>query len=278
MIDFSKAIQAIEADDFTHSASKIRAFNDAPVRLLEYQAAKMGLIEKAETNAMRFGSFSHCLYFEPHEVENRYIVLKNKIDRRRNADITGEDGELLLGKDSATALEQQARNEGKEIVSATDYKKAQEIVSYLRNSATCERLYKRAEGFEKPFEVVIKHNDKPYKFRGVIDMYTDKDIIDLKNISDLVVRKAKWQILDANIDIQLALYYLAEIERTGVEKTLWIFAVNKTGVLPIKISLETVESGIKKIHKYLDDFERCKMFSDWTSGVEFHLENGYLEI
>ena len=118
-------------------------------------------IQTEQTPAMKFGTLAHCLILEPHKFDDEYIVMP-KVDLR-----------TTVGKETKAKFETLAC--GKEIIMETDYQRALDCVSAIKEDGVYDRLIAGGESevrFLTTFKDIPLFNEMGTEIIG----YEDADV------------------------------------------------------------------------------------------------------
>ena len=258
--EFKAEIEAIMNGEKGLSFSSLKALLESPYSFYKYKT------EKKSTKAMTDGIAFHMACLEPDRFEKSYFVLD---DEQKVKEIGG-------GNPRATTLyktwlaEQMALNVGKPTLSKDDYNTFKMMANYLRyNSAT------------KDIMNSLKYTEKEFSFdyeglliTGKIDGGNDEYIVDLKKVADASIQKVKWEVRDRLLDLQSAIYTMAERK----EKYFLIFIDTDLNVTVVKLCTETIAQGLAKFEGAINGFRSCaETVGGFFQSYEFY-NGGYVEL
>lgn len=151
------------------------------------------------TEAMLKGTLCHEALLEPHVISQRYAVMRDDINYKRN---TNE------GKANYAALEAT----GKPLMHECDINEALEMAKIARVNPIVSELLSCSPLIEHE----MYWNELEVECKGKIDLYCPKlnVLVDYKTSSDISPNKFKWTIKDYGYLLQLAHY------QTGLKTTL----------------------------------------------------------
>ena len=187
---------------------------------------------KFETPALSFGKLYDCMLLTPEDFDTQFVILDDD-------EICKEIGGKAPKRTKAYAEWLEGINDGRQVVSKEDVKKAEEMIVRLKVTGVHE---------------IALQGDKQYEFndfigevpgRGFLDVLGDGYITDSKTTQKL--DKFKWSVRDFGYDIQAYMYS----EVTGIKDFRW---VAQEKAYPFAVGLyyaseETLEFGKKKFDK-----------------------------
>ena len=198
---------------------------------------------KKESEALTFGSMYDMLLFEPEKAHEQYIVLD---DSSILADIGGKYPRSTKRYKEWKATWTQ-ENEGKEVVSQEDWKRAQEMIQRLKD---CGLYDKRFAGGKYQVEFNVDINGVPLK--GFLDCLQDDSIIDSKSARS--IEKFRYDVNSWSYDIQAYVY----TKVFDIPDFYWVVQEKAYPYYPadVKCSEETLFRGEMKFHQALENIEK----------------------
>ena len=198
---------------------------------------------KKESDALTFGSMYDMLLFEPEKAHEQYIVLD---DSSILADIGGKYPRSTKRYKEWKATWTQ-ENEGKEVVSQEDWKRAQEMIQRLKD---CGLYDKRFAGGKYQVEFNVDINGVPLK--GFLDCLQDDSIIDSKSARS--IEKFRYDVNSWSYDIQAYVY----TKVFDIPDFYWVVQEKAYPYYPadVKCSEETLFRGEMKFHQALENIEK----------------------
>lgn len=208
------------------------------------------------TPALIFGQLVHKMTLEPDTVCDEFVQAPN-VDRRTK-----------VGKEEYAAF--MADNEGKTIVSADDWAKAEEMVKAQAAAPFVARLLKGEH--EKPFFWTDDMTGEGCKVR--VDCLTEIDdqgngqlvIVDYKSTLDASVDGFMRQAVKLGYDFQAAMYSEG-VERVLGRKPIFVFiAQEKTPPYAINIFQADpvfIQRGADRFRELIGIYHDCKESGNW---------------
>jgi hypothetical protein len=160
---------------------------------------------RAPTAAMKNGTLTHTLFFEPDKFEEEYAVMP-KYDKRTK-----------FGKEAAEQFEE--ANQGKTVIDEYAYQRAKEIVAAANANPLVAELM--ANGGDA--EVTMQWDQYGVKCKARVDYLTSATMLDLKTCSDASPSGFARQIAAFSYHLQAAHYANGFREITGFELDRFIF-------------------------------------------------------
>lgn len=218
-----------------------------------------------QSNAMRFGSLTHCGQLEPLSVARRYAVMPAFHAMPEN--VTA-DGSPTQSKNTTwyrkKVLDFTAANIGKTVVDEAVYMEMEQVVTALCESERA-RYYLGNPG---PVEVSIVWVDPETGLtcKARIDKITTAQgcLSDLK--TTVCARKFAWSICDWGYHRQMALYQRGWLILTGEKLTPALVAVESSQPYCVRaapLSLEFLQTGHAEVSMLLQKVEEATESDEW---------------
>lgn len=252
----------------THiSKSGLDKINNSPAHYYHhYLNPRRHIIDDNQQTPEQFlGQVFHRALLEPHLFTKRYLVLKQKIDRR-----TREGGELWFKYMKAA--------KGKELVKQDIYEKAMWMIKSVRRNPIAAQLFQSGVA-EEIHTGVDPTTGVACKIRT--DWRTpDNIIVDLKSALDAscilngignetneIYQGFPKAVFNHRYDVQDAFYSDVFNLSTGIKPKAFIFvAVEKTPPFEVGLfilSSTDQETARQKYLSNLETFKKCKSNNDW---------------
>jgi len=199
---------------------------------------------KKESEALTFGSMYDMLLFEPDKAHEHYYTLD---DTDIVASIGGKSprNTKKYREWKAEAL-QGTQNADKELVGASDWKKAHEMIQRLKD---CGLYDKRFAGGKYQVEFNVDIDGVPLK--GFLDCLQDDCIIDSK--SSRSIDKFRYDVNSWSYDIQAYIY----TKVFDIPNFYWVVQEKAYPFYPadVKCTEETLFRGEMKFHQALENIQ-----------------------
>jgi hypothetical protein len=208
---------------------------------------------KYESDALDFGTLYDMLLFERELAFEKYVVLSESevmarlSDKARNMKKPSMTSEY---KAVVSAMETEALEEGKTIVSHADWQMANDMIDRL---ATCGLLDTYLAG---DYQVGFLEELNGVQVKGFLDCLGDGFISDSKSARS--AEKFRYAVRDFSYDIQAYIY----TKVFGIKDFYWVVQEKTYPYLPalVKCSEETLftgemkfNEGVNRIRKFLED-------------------------
>jgi hypothetical protein len=208
---------------------------------------------KYESDALDFGTLYDMLLFERELAFEKYVVLSESevmarlSDKARNMKKPSMTSEY---KAVVSAMETEAIEEGKTIVSHADWQMANDMIDRL---ATCGLLDTYLAG---DYQVGFLEELNGVQVKGFLDCLGDGFISDSKSARS--AEKFRYAVRDFSYDIQAYIY----TKVFGIKDFYWVVQEKTYPYLPalVKCSEETLftgemkfNEGVNRIRKFLED-------------------------
>jgi exodeoxyribonuclease VIII len=208
------------------SYSALKAFKKSPNHLLAYWDRTL-----EKTPAMIKGSLIHTLVLEPDTFNEKYAIFEGKTKRGKAYD------------------EFVAQNEGKEIITTSQYLEVVEIKEKVWNDPIAKEL------FDKTTEVEIEFTDaiQGFQTKGFVDGKGDEFIFDLKTCASAEPEKFSRDAFNLEYHLQ-AFMYLHKFD----VKDYYIIAVETAepyNVTVFKMTDDMIQAGKELCSELLDKYE-----------------------
>lgn len=236
-----KLINNLPAADY-HA---IEALSASGAKLLlkspdHFLAEKMN--PKAPTAAMKNGTLTHTLFFEPHKFEEEYAVMP-KFDKRTK-----------FGKEGAEQFE--AENDGKIIIDEYAYERAKAISASAKAHPLVADLIANGDA-----EVTMQWEQYGVKCKARVDFLTSATMLDLKTCSDASPSGFARQIANFSYHLQAAHYANGFKEITGIELDRFVFIAVESEA-PYAVGVYTIDeaglwSGRKLLKQAADAYKKA---------------------
>lgn len=237
-----KLINNLPATDYhaieALSASAAKLLLKSPAHYLADKANP-----RAPTAAMKNGTLTHTLFFEPHKFEEEYAVMP-KFDKRTK-----------FGKEGAEQFE--ADNEGKIVIDEYAYERAKAIAA----SAHAHPLVKELMSVGGDAEVTMQWEQYGVKCKARVDYLTSGMMLDLKTCQDASPAGFARQIATFSYHIQAAHYANGFNEITGIELDQFVFIAVESEP-PYAVGVYTIDeaglwSGGKLIKQAAEAYKKA---------------------
>jgi len=197
---------------------------------------------KKESEALYFGSLYDMLLFEPEKAHDTYFVLD---DYDIVTSIGGKYPRSTKRYKEWKAEAIQA-NEGKELASQEDWKKAHEMTQRLKDCGLYDR---RFAGGKYQVEFNVDYDGVPLK--GFLDCLQDDFIVDSK--SSRSIDKFRYDVRSFSYDIQAYVY----TKVFDIPEFWWVVQEKAYPFYPadVKCSEETLFNGEMKFHQALENIK-----------------------
>lgn len=243
------------------SFSALKSFLKSPRHYYMYKT------KKKSTQAMEQGKQFHMACLEPDKFKKTYWVLD---DEKKCEELikAGAKSPRSTSDYKQWVSDQKEENSGKEMLSIDDFQTYLAMSHYLQECPSTKDLMKGLIEKESEFNFWNEFN-----IVGKIDGKGSDYIIDLKKCADARLKKIRWVIQDEDYDLQGAIYCSA----TGIFNYFLIFIDADCNVTVVKLSEESIQRGLNKLHVATREFQRCAEENLWLSSYEFFNGN-YVEI
>jgi exodeoxyribonuclease VIII len=203
------------------------------------------------TQAMSFGSLVHTLILEPHEVNNRYVVMPEGMSRR------GKEYEALV-----------ARSAGKELIKYDEYAEANGMAETCYQNPLAKRILQECQGEN---EKEIYWIEDGVACKGKIDRYLTglNAIIDYKTAADANPRTFGYKVLERGYLLQLA-HYMSGIKHiSGSDKYPSAFIIAQEKDAPYvttvyELSATQLGGAIEQRKELLAKHAECMNSGIWS--------------
>jgi len=204
---------------------------------------------KYESDALEFGTLYDMLLFERDKAFEKYIVLSESAimsqlsDKSRNMKKPSMTSEY---KAVVEAMKTEAIEEGKTIVSHSDWQMANDMIDRL---ATCGLLDTYLAG---DYQVGFVEQLNGVQVKGFLDCLGDGFISDSKSARS--AEKFRYAVRDFSYDIQAYIY----TKVFGIKDFYWVVQEKTYPYLPalVKCSEETLFTGEMKFHEAVNRINR----------------------
>jgi len=235
------------------SFSALSAFKESPAKFVEYK-----MRQKVTTDAMIFGSVTHCLILEPEDFDNRYFTFD---DTEKCQAIGGEKPRATKAYKEWKA-ETIAAAGDRIIVDPQDFLYAKAIADNVKNNRAAAKILRLCPLHEKPIEWEYKN----FKFHGFIDGDGEEATFDLKICADASPRKFQRTIIDMDYHMQGAMYQYGN----GRVKRHYMIAADKTGGVSVHLLHDKlIEKGMDEYDRLIGKFNECILSEAWGESYEY---------
>ena len=197
-----------------------------------------------DSEALRFGTLYDMLLFERSKAMRHYRVLNDE-DLMRG--ISSARPKLTTKyKERLAAATAEALENGQEVVTGEDWKKATAMIDRL---GVCGL---RSELLSGEFQVEFNEEIDGVPVKGFLDCLNDDNIVDSK--SSRGISKFKYDVRGFSYDIQAYIY----TKVFGINDFYWVVQEKNYPYLPAKVkcSDETLFSGEMKFHQGVENIKR----------------------
>jgi hypothetical protein len=227
---------------------------------------------KAEpTPAMQEGTLIHTVILEPHKLAAEYAVLppgapSRDCLRHRNAKNPSEE----TIKNIAWWDEWLANNEGKQILDAKQYNKAQRITDSVRRHPAAAWLLERPGIVETPHTWQDLYTGAPCKCMPDKRLHKDNILVDVKSTEDAGPDGFSKSVVNYRYDVQGA-YYLDGFDHGAnpIRHDDFIFiAVEKEPPFAVgvyRLPEEAIKVGREKYLRNLHTYMECLRTGNWPA-------------
>lgn len=205
-----------------------------------------------DTPALLFGRASHKYMLEKDDFFTEFVIAPN-IDRRTKA-----------GKEEYAAFLEESK--GKDIISADDFQKIQEMHEALYSTPFAEQLLsgeKELSFFLEDEETGLMMKSRPDCLTTIGDTHV---LIDYKSTTDASSEAFMKSAINLAYDMQLAYYKDIMDKVTGCEHSVIFIAQEKAPPYAVNI-LEAneyfIKSGRDMYRTYLDLYKECSDSGNW---------------
>jgi len=241
------------------SFTKIKELLHSPRALRAYMEGA-----KETTDAMTAGNLLDCLLFEPHLLEERFLITE-KFDRRSKA-----------AKAKWAALEESAKANKQTLIFDTDLKDAEKEANAVRYNPTVQYLGLLAP--ECQYQPAVDFKYRGWQHKGRLDILKPRKLIaDLKRVASCVPSILKKQLIwDRKYHLQAAIYREGISQQSGDGRTLpyYIIAVDaKCECVVFELQEETLNRGVDLWHQALAALTKeVNMSSLWGDEEQYFTE------
>ncbi len=197
-----------------------------------------------DSEALRFGTLYDMLLFERSKAMRHYRVLNDE-DLMRG--ISSARPKLTTKyKERLAAATAEALENGQEVVTGEDWKKATAMIDRL---GVCGL---RSDLLSGEFQVEFNEEIDGVPVKGFLDCLNDDNIVDSK--SSRGISKFKYDVRGFSYDIQAYIY----TKVFGINDFYWVVQEKNYPYLPAKVkcSDETLFSGEMKFHQGVENIKR----------------------
>lgn len=251
---FDQLLADLESRREPLSFSSLRAFmppEGNPRKFLQYKLNKFQL-----TAAIQAGNVLDMLVTEGEEaaLDHFYVVTIPK----RNTKI---------GKEKWAEIQEAAAEEGKEILPQEEWDNAKYLSDRLLKNPASRYVLDQITSTQEEVQAMYKG----WLFRGRMDFSGPEVIADLKRKKTAVPKKVRWQIMDANEIMQLALY---DFISPGPARTLYSIVIDATGDITVVEYSEGDKRRMDGLYsKYIAALERCIVKGEFYRSHDFWAES-----
>ena len=214
------------------------------------------------TDAMRFGTLCHEALLEPHVVNQRYAVMLDHVNYKRNNN---------EGKANYAALEAS----GKPLMNESDIKEAMEMAAIAKQNPIVKELLSSSPLIEHEMYWV----EEGVQCKGKVDLYHPglNVLVDYKSSNDVSPQKFKWTIKDYGYLLQLAHYQIGLKTTLGLESLPGVLIIAQETSAPYvcqvyRVKQEDIDSVHAKRREVLEEYKRSLETGIWRGYDEGVLE------
>lgn len=257
--DFNTYIEQIMQGERALSYSSLMAFIKSPKHFYEYKT------KKEVTKAMEDGKRFHMACLQPDEFKNKYWILDD--EEKCNELINGGAKSPRATKEyKEWKLEQELKNEGKELISKDDFDTFTRMSEALRKNTASGIFMNNLESVEEYFEF----ETDGFTICGYIDgRGKNEDCkfkIDLKKVVDSSYEKIRWDIEKSCLHMQGGIYSKA----IPHENYYLIYIDVGCNITVVRLMDEALERGYSRFEFALAKFHECAETDSWMSSYEFY--------
>ena len=203
-----------------------------------------------DTASLLLGRAIHAMTLEPNDFNNDFCVIPN-IDKR-----TKEGKQAYL--DAITNAQ------GRDILTASDYEKVQEIANQARSYTPLLELL----SYEKMIEVSMFWESENVKCKGRMDMFCPslKTIVDLKTTADASQDEFARSIFKYGYHNQAAWYLQGCKANNLIADHFVIIAIEKEPpycCAAYRLTDDVIELARQQNEKWLRTYKECSCSNDW---------------
>lgn len=265
-------IQKLQDRSLKLSYSSLKNFT-SPVNFINNK-----LKPKQKNDSMIFGSLCDCLLLTPEDFDRQFRICDSVPSTDNQKGFTSELIELGKTQNLTPEVIQSAFShnysrgdamktfeslqdyiegsiQGKEMITSDLYSEALELTEKLLQNDDVSSLFSQVESVQQH----IEWNHKGWTFTGLLDMYLEDHIVDLKFSRDSNPEKFERDILNLDYFLQAAMYCHA-LKTLGIsEEPRFSFLVyDKTGNFSfITLDVSYLIYGQKKFEFLLQELDRC---------------------
>lgn len=234
-----------------------------------------------ESKAMRLGSGCHALLLEPEQFESRFCVMPDfhldaeNLRAAKNKSETVEDRRTTSKATSyysQKAKAFQAENQGKTIISRSDYDTALMCIESIRSRPNLAELLEDAI-----CEVTVEGEIDGVPFKGRIDALRPDTITDLKTTRSVHRRQFGWQCLDLEYPFKMAIYRELVRQNTVGVREVKIIAQELQGDFDnarFTIPSDLLDEELVRVRKVIERYKIAREQDYWpgVDGGEYEVE------
>lgn len=210
---------------------------------------------------MIYGSMVHCLVLEPEKFDARYFTID---DTNIMLEIGGAKPRSTTRYKEWFATESLKAGE-RTVVDPDEYRHAKIVAMNVQHNRASAKVLNLITEREKPIEWEYKN----FNFRGFIDGYGMKAVMDLKTCADAEPKKFQRDLINNGYYLQAAMYLYG----LQMHKPYYIVAVDKVGGVSVHLLDEhLLEYGMKEYEMLCDKFNECILTDSFHKSYDFWAE------